>query len=190
MYNNPNWDWTTFNYDSDAALVDQALSPKINATNPDLTEFQNAGHKLIATQGWKDTFNAQTMPIDYFNSVVITLKNGGQDFVHAANSRNINSYGESLRKVQDFYRLFMVPGMGHCGANAGGLTSFDAVTALINRVEKGVAPDTLPATGTPTAGVTIARNLCPYPQIIKYTGEGSDAGIKLYVRDGSSRLSD
>ena len=96
MFDNPNWDWTSFNFGSDAFLVDKKLSPFINATNPDLRNLRNHGGKLIVTQGWADALNPQTLPIEYFNSVVIDR--------------------QSLAGTLNFYRLFMVPRMSHCAA--------------------------------------------------------------------------
>jgi feruloyl esterase len=190
VYDNPNWNWLSFNYDSDAALIDQQLSPKIDATNPDLSGLRKAGHKLIATQGWKDSFNAQTMPIDYFNSVVLTINNG-EAAIEKGKSVDTTKLENSLTQVQDFYRLFMVPGMGHCGANAGGLTTFDTLTPLVNWVENGVAPKILPATGTPTPGVTISRNLCPYPQVIQYVeGDPTQAASYDCVSDQADYQTD
>ncbi len=99
VFDNPNWDWTTFNFDSDAALVDRVLSPVINATSPDLSRFQAHGGKLLMTQGWADALNAQTLPIEYFNSVLAVQL--------------------SLDRTRDFFRLYMAPGMSHCGGGPG-----------------------------------------------------------------------
>jgi feruloyl esterase len=69
-------------------------------------------------------------------------------------------------------RLFMIPGMAHC---AGGLgpDQYDAVTAVIDWVEKGVAPDSLVARKLVEGKVTRSRPLCPYPQVARYRGQGS-----------------
>ena len=99
VFNNPNWDWTTFDFDRDAALVDRVLSPVINATSPDLRAFAAHGGKLLMTQGWADALNAQTLPIEYFNSVL--------------------ALQGSLERTQAFFRLFMAPGMSHCGGGPG-----------------------------------------------------------------------
>jgi hypothetical protein len=153
VFNNPNWDWTTFNYDSDATLVDKVLSPRIDAIDPDLNQMRSLGHKLIMTQGWVDALNAQTLPIEYYDSVVLTNDSG------------------KVRQTHDYFRLFMVPGMSHCGGGPGPNT-FDAVAALQQWVEHGVKPDTMLATsyvnGDPKQGVAATRPLCPYPRIAKY----------------------
>ena len=75
-------------------------------------------------------------------------------------------------KTRDFFRLFMAPGMGHC-AGGPGPNTFDALTALENWVEKGIAPDKLIATHSTAGKVDRTRPLCPYPQVARYTGKGS-----------------
>ena len=79
--------------------------------------------------------------------------------------------------VHDHYRLFMAPGMGHCGGGAGP-SQFDMVTALEAWVERGEAPDSILASRVRDGAVDRTRPLCPYPQQAVYTGSGStdDAG--------------
>jgi feruloyl esterase len=75
-------------------------------------------------------------------------------------------------KVRDNYRLFMVPGMGHCGGGDGTAT-FDMLSALEQWVEKGKAPDQIPASRVSDGRVDRTRPLCPYPQVASYKGSGS-----------------
>jgi feruloyl esterase len=74
--------------------------------------------------------------------------------------------------MQSGYRLFMVPGMAHCGGGDG-TSSFDMLTAVANWVEKGTAPDRIPASRIRESKVDRTRPLCPYPQVAKYKGTGS-----------------
>ena len=67
----------------------------------------------------------------------------------------------------DFYRLFIVPGMFHCAGGVGTGT-FDAVTPLIQWVEKGVAPSTIPAARVVDGKPVVTRPLCPYPEVARY----------------------
>ena len=177
VYDNPNWDWTTFNFNSDAFLVDRKLSPDINATSPNLTALRTHGGKLIMTQGWADALNAQTLPIEYYDSVVIT--------------------DGSVKLTQTYFRLFMVPGMSHCGGGPGPDTiggnqppvainaQRDVLTALQAWVEQGQAPDSFIATkyanDNPADGVALERTICAYPQNAKYTGSGSRNDAKNWV---------
>jgi feruloyl esterase len=75
-------------------------------------------------------------------------------------------------RTRDFFRLFMAPGMGHC-AGGPGPNQFDAVIALEQWVERGVAPDILLATHSTAGKVDRTRPLCPYPQVARYKGVGS-----------------
>ncbi|GGF02349.1 putative esterase [Aliidongia dinghuensis] len=164
VFNNPNWDWTSFNFSSDARQVDRVLSPVINATRPNLERFEAHGGKLIMTQGWDDPLNAQTLPIEYFNNVLIE--------------------GRNLEQVHRFYRLFMAPGMGHC-AGGPGPNSFDSVGALQAWVEQGQAPEQLIATkfvnDNPADGVAMTRPLCAYPARAQYKGKGSTSEASSFT---------
>jgi feruloyl esterase len=166
VFNDPNWDWTTFDFNADAFLVDKKLSPLINATNPNLHGLNSHGAKLLVTQGWADALNAETLPIEYFNSVVLKQA--------------------SLDATLDFYRLFMAPGMSHCGGGPGPNTiggsappttidaQHDVIAALQAWVENGIAPSKLISTkyvnDAPPNGVARELTLCPYPQVIHYDG--------------------
>ena len=77
-----------------------------------------------------------------------------------------------MDKTQEFARLFMVPGMGHCGSGAAP-NQFDPLSALDQWVEKGVAPDTMFASHRAGGTVDRTRPLCPYPQVAKWKGSGS-----------------
>ena len=75
-------------------------------------------------------------------------------------------------KVNDSYRLFMVPGMAHCGGGEG-TSSFDMLGAVEQWVEAKKAPDQIPASRVRDGKVDRTRPLCPYPQVAKYKGSGS-----------------
>jgi feruloyl esterase len=163
VFDNPNWDWTTFNFASDADLVDQKLSPVINAMNPDLEGFKRHGGKLIMTQGWVDALNAQTLPIEYY--------------------RRVAAAQHSEEETAEFFRLFMVPGMSHCSGGPGP-NVFDIVEPLMDWVERGGAPDRIIATkyvnDTPAQGVAMTRPLCPFPRLARYRG-GNPASASSFI---------
>jgi tannase/feruloyl esterase len=75
-------------------------------------------------------------------------------------------------ETTDFFRLFMVPGMFHCRGGVGP-DRFDAMSAVIDWVERGIAPRTLTATRVEDGAVVRTRPLCPYPQVARYGGSGS-----------------
>ena len=143
------WDFHTFDFGRDPPLLER-WGKLANATDTNLRDFRARGGKLIMTYGWADAILQPLMGVAYYEKAV------------AANGRN----------GTDFMRLFMVPGMAHC---AGGLgpDQYDAVTAVVDWVEEGVAPDSLIAKKIVSGAVTRSRPLCPYPQVARYRGQGS-----------------
>jgi hypothetical protein len=83
-------------------------------------------------------------------------------------------------KTSQFMRLFMAPGVGHCGGGAGPAPS-GQLEALLAWVEDGKAPQTILATGRNQSGGTRSRPLCPYPLVAKYKGTGSTDDAANYV---------
>jgi feruloyl esterase len=131
----PDWDYRTFDFDRDIALLDDWGS-QANAKDPDLSEFRAEGGKILMTYGWADTILQPMMGVNYYEAAV----------------------AENSPDTGEFFRLFMVPGMAHCGGGAGP-DQHDAVTAVIDWVEAGQAPDSMIAskridgTVSPTNGI-------------------------------------
>jgi feruloyl esterase len=75
-------------------------------------------------------------------------------------------------EVNDFYRLFMVPGMFHCGGGVG-TSVFDTATPLVKWAEANTAPDRIEASRVVAGKVMRTRPLCVYPQVARYRGSGS-----------------
>ena len=144
----PAFDSMTFNFDTGPAAL-AVSSEVINATNPDLSAFKAAGGKLIMWHGWADHALTALRTIQYYEDV-------------------IRAMGPEA-DADDFFRLFLAPGMHHCGGGPGP-SAFDALTALENWVERGVAPDAIVA-----ANLTFDRTrpLCAYPKVAVYNGSGS-----------------
>jgi feruloyl esterase len=69
-------------------------------------------------------------------------------------------------------RLYMAPGMGHCGGGDGP-NRFDMVTSLEQWVEHGKAPKEILASHSTGGKIDRTRPLCPFPQVAKYKGTGS-----------------
>ena len=145
----PTWDYMTFNFDRDVPLLDR-WGKLANAKSTDLAAFRKSGGKLIMTYGWADSILQPMMGVTYYEQVKAR-------------------YGSS---TEDFARLFMMPGVAHCGGGVGPDRN-DAVTAVIDWVEKNKAPDSLLATKVTAGAVTRTRPLCPYPQVARYKGQGS-----------------
>src|SRR5687768_456818 len=154
-YNNANWDWRTFDLNKDLPLVDQKVGAIVNAVNPDLSKFKARGGKLLMYHGWNDTAISPGNAIDYYTSVQKRM--GG--------------------KQDDFIRLFMAPGMNHCGGGPGP-NVVNWMAALERWREAGIAPDRVDAVRVGNNRIEVSRPLCPYPQIAVYNGKGTtnDAG--------------
>jgi pimeloyl-ACP methyl ester carboxylesterase len=151
LFHDPNWDWRTLDYDRDLAYAEQRLA-MLPAVERDLTPFKKHGSKLIVYTGWADPVVPPQDTAAYYEAVAKTM--GGYD------------------KTRDFFRFFAAPGMGHC-AGGPGPNQFDALAALENWVEKGIAPDKLIASHTSNGKVDRTRPLCPYPQVARWKGTGS-----------------
>ena len=114
---------------------------------------------MLQYHGWNDQLITPLNSINYYESVLSFFSAGGQ------------AREKTLQDVQGFYRLFMAPGMAHCGGGTGP-NSFDMQTALEQWVERGVAPDQIVATRAVNGVVDRLRPLCPYPQVAVYKGKG------------------
>lgn len=152
VFKDPAWDYRTYNFDSDAALTAKADGGVMNALDPNLRSFFARGGKILQYHGWSDPQISPLSSVRYYNAVLDTM--GGAS------------------KVADSYRLFMVPGMAHCGGGEG-TSTFDMLSALEQWVEKEKVPDQIPASRVRDGKVDRTRPLCPYPQVAKYKGSGS-----------------
>lgn len=174
VFEDPQFDIKTLEFDADIEYGHQKAGVHLNSSSPDLRSFRARGGKLIQFHGWGDAAIPAASSIDYYERVNSFMK-------RFPNPRA----GGSSRETQDFYRLFMVPGMGHCAGGIGprnfgqgspvaGDAEHDVLTALETWVEKGVAPERLIGTGVtgtqPQQPLT--RPLCVYPQVTRYKGSG------------------
>ena len=125
---------------------------QIDAISTDLTPFFSHGGKLLMFHGWADPNVAPRNTVNYYDKVLQTM--GGE------------------ARVADSIRLFMVPGMGHCGGGEGPNT-FDRVGAMEQWLSTGKAPAQMIASHSTNGKVDRTRPLCPYPQVAKYKGSGS-----------------
>ena len=165
IFNDPKWDFRSLNFDSDVKLADEKAG-FLGSENPDLAPFKSRGGKLIQYHGWGDAAIPPQSSINYFEAVQarMALKAG----------------------TDDFYRLFMVPGLSHCGGGIGATefgqapspdadAAHDYLAALDRWVKDGIAPDNFIAAGTvpgDPAKTKMTHLLCPYPQEAHYTGSG------------------
>jgi len=158
--------FTQFDWSRDPFLMDEAA--KIySAKSPDLRRVQAAGGKIIMYHGYQDTPAHPIRSIRYRQSVV--------DFMAAQRSSDPAApSGEAA--TDGFLRLFMVPGMGHCGGGVGH-SNIDWMTPLARWVETGAAPDAILGR---KPGTQSTRPHCPYPQVAVYDGRGDPAAATSF----------
>ncbi len=145
----PDWDFRDFDFDLDPELLDW-WSRLADATDIDLREFRANGGKLIMTYGWSDQVLQPQMGVDYYEEAVTANGTDGEDFM----------------------RLFMLPGMTHC-AGGQGPDQHDPMTAIVDWVEAGQAPEVMIARKYQDGELARSRPLCPYPEVARYDGTGS-----------------
>ena len=166
VYDKRDWDYKSYAVDGIQAAKDKT-SDALDAVNADLTPFRARGGKLILYHGWNDPAIPAVNTVNYFQNLIAEM---------------------GLANTDSFARLYMVPGMQHCGGGTGpddfgqfGASlnndpQHNSYVALENWVEKGTAPGSFIASkhagDTPQGAVTMTRPLCPYPQLAEYKGSG------------------
>jgi feruloyl esterase len=151
VFNDENWDFRTLDVATHLEQARKADGGVVSANSPDIRQFVGRGGKLLIYHGWGDTNVPPRSSVNYYNRLVDTL---GASDVH--------------RSV----RLYMAPGMGHCGGGEGP-NEFDALAAIERWREEGKAPEEILAAQRAEGRVVRTRPLCPFPQIAKYKGSGS-----------------
>jgi feruloyl esterase len=157
VFEDPAWDFRSFDLARDGERAVKKVGAILNAMNPDVRAFLDRGGKLIQYHGWNDPQIAPGFSVAYYKSVL-----------------------EKLGDVKSGYRLFMVPGMAHCGGGEGA-SSFDMPAALENWVEKKEAPDQIVAARMLGQKVVRTRLLCPYPQVAVFKGTGTPDDSSNYT---------
>ncbi|KAI0829500.1 tannase and feruloyl esterase [Hypoxylon sp. FL0890] len=116
--------------------------------NPDLSAYRKRGGKILTWHGWSDDLIAPQGTLDYWQRVVDLA--GGE------------------KATDEFYRVFMAPGLGHCGGGPGPQIPTDNLAPLVEWVEKGKAPETILFSGNGQS-----RNICKFPKELEYSGSGN-----------------
>jgi tannase/feruloyl esterase len=166
IYEKADWDYRNTKVDDGLKAAEKKTAKILNATDPNLAAFKARGGKLILFHGWNDAAISALNTINYYNAVGSKM---GQ------------------KETDAFSRLYMVPGLQHCGGGPGA-NSFGQLgqgapdsqhnmeLALVEWVEKGTAPSEIVATkyvdDDPSKGMKFTRPLCPYPQVAKFKGTG------------------
>jgi feruloyl esterase len=159
VYRNPDWDIKDFDLSRDHRVAMQRMAPIVNSNNPDLSAFMKRGGKLMLYHGWNDAAIPAGATLDYHTALRKTLGPVADQQV----------------------RLFMVPGMMHCGGGSGA-TYFEKVEAMDRWIESGTAPERIVATEyDPPASLIVLPDstkvsthpLCAWPKVARYSGKGS-----------------
>jgi feruloyl esterase len=152
VFKDPAWDYKTLNFDTHMAQVDAIENGAINALEPNLKPFASSKGKMILYHGWADPQIPAESSVGYYTRAMEAM--GGTN------------------KAKENVRLYMVPGMNHCGGGVGTAT-FDMVAALEQWVENNKAPESIPASKVTQGKTERTRPLCAYPQVATYKGSGS-----------------
>jgi len=148
-----NWDW---NVEPFQMQVAQRI---YNATDPDLRRVVRRNSKILMYHGWGDPGANPVRSIRYRQAVV--------DFM----GRQAKQAGSGEEITDSFLKLYLVPGMAHCGGGVGH-ANVDWLAPLVGWVEQGVAPHAIVGSRT-VSGVTSTRPHCPYPEEAVYNGVGN-----------------
>jgi feruloyl esterase len=181
--------YLSINFDSDVALTNnkpagsgETWQEALDANNPDLGAFKRHGGKLLMYHGYADPFVTPLGSLDYYTAMV------------GANGHGL----EAVKQTQSFARLFMAPGVTHCGGgpganvfngpdNLGGPedSDHDVFLALRQWVEEGMAPKRIIGTkyvgDNPANAIAFTRPMCPYPQLAQYRGSGATTDAANFV---------
>jgi len=176
LHKDQNWDLYSFDLAKDVTAAEKSSDlGAILSTSTDLSAFKARGGKIIQYHGWADPLIPTENSINYYESVV--AKQGG------------------LATTQDFYRLFLVPAMGHCN----GAYTFDWITPLEQWVEAGRAPEVVLGNHIPAPGVTPrpvpagavvfapeygVRPMCAYPEIARLQGGNGEQPVDWVCEAG------
>jgi len=171
VYQDPKWDFHGFEVEKGRADAEKVVGKIMNADDVSFKGFKAHGGRFIQYAGMTDSIVTPLSSVRYYEAVVAAQGGGAA----------------ALAKTQEFYRLFLAPGVGHCGGGPGpnqfgqaggaGDAEHDMVVALERWVEKGVAPAQIIATkfvaDDKSKGVAMTRPLCAFPKVAKYKGSGS-----------------
>lgn len=154
VFDNENWDFRTFDVSRDTKLAEERVGKYLDSTDPNLEPFKKHGGKLLLYESWDEAIIPPRGALDYYNSVVKTM--GG------------------VRQTANFFRLFMVPGMGMCpGFGMGDNGTFDALDVIEKWRETGVAPSRIDNTHKVNGVVDRTHPACAWPTVAIYKGSGS-----------------
>jgi feruloyl esterase len=155
VMNDPEYDARTFQLTRDMPHLQERLGAVLDADDTDLGPYIRSGGKLLIWHGWSDPAIPPSMAIELYTRILQDTR---------------RQLGQS--PTAEAVRLFMVPGVQHCGGG-NGLTDFDPLAAMEDWVEHGQAPDRITAWQRVEGKRVRSRPLCPYPKTPRYQGSGN-----------------
>jgi len=185
---NENFDEAAFDFDRDMQAVDARVGRIVNANNPDLIAFEQAGGKLLMFGGTADTLVPFPDALNYYERVVAAVKTRSR-------STGEPMVADSLESAQKFFRYFLAPGMGHCGGGPG-ITDFgqamsatqtndvdhDILTALLAWKESGRVPEQFAGRTYVDDRISMERPVCAYPKFPDYVAGDSHLASSFSCR--------
>jgi feruloyl esterase len=150
VFNDPSWRFGSFDYDHDVERAMAYGSDALDVPPTGLDRFFAGKRKLLLSHGWADGLIPSQSTVNFYQALVKDI---------------------GPRRAREDVRLFMVPGMGHCGGGSGP-SNVDMLGAIDQWVETGKAPERLVASNPPGRPAR-TRPLCPYPKVAQYTGSGN-----------------
>jgi feruloyl esterase len=150
VFGDPHWDFMSLDLRKDLERAQQIDKGDLSPASPEIQPFVGRGGKLLIYHGWGDQNISPRSSVNYYEKLVTAL---------------------GKAQVEESVRLFMVPGMGHCGGGEGP-DHFDMLAPMEQWREHGKAPAEVIASKITDGKVAFTRPLCPYPQVARYKGTG------------------
>ncbi len=149
VFNNPQWDFKSYDYDKDLAATFKAGSAILDVPSDGFAKFFAGGGKLLLSHGWSDGLIPAANTVAFYKGMAAKM---------------------DPKNVGDSVRLFMIPGMGHCGGGDAP-SVVDMISVMDQWIDSGKAPDSIIASRPPNQE-PMSRLICPYPQMARYKGAG------------------
>jgi feruloyl esterase len=159
ILDDPTWNYQAVDFDRHVALADASQIARVNASNPDISEYVKRGGKLMLSGGWNNALVPAGAVLDYYNNVQARI---------------------GIEDTRQGVRLYMVPGMIECNGGPG-TDTFDMLGVMQRWVESGQAPNEVLAARVEHGKVVRTRPLCPYPQVATYQGSGSTDEARNFI---------